>query len=131
MEVSRSPRNPVRGPSDMFAGEVTLDQLAVPGEPSHVRMAHVRFSPGARTAWHAHPAGQVLFVTDGSGLVQRRGGPVESIAAGDSVCTDPGEWHWHGATPTTAMSHIAVQEPGPDGATATWGEHLTDAEYPS
>ena len=129
MDVSRSPREPVRGPADSFTGEVNLEQLVVPGEPAHVRMAHVHFSPGARTAWHSHPFGQVLFVTQGRGRVQHRGGPVESISAGDSVCTQPGEWHWHGAAPDTAMSHIAVQEVGPDGASAIWGDHVIDAEY--
>ena len=129
MDVSRSPREPVRGPQRSFTGEVHLDQLPVPGEPAHVRVGHVHFSPGARTAWHSHPNGQVLFVTEGSGRVQLRGGPVEAITAGDTVCTQPDEWHWHGAAPTTAMSHIAVQEAGPDGATAIWGDHVTDAEY--
>jgi len=129
MDVSRSPRQPARGPEQWFTGEVTLDQLPVPGEPAHVRVGHVHFEPGARTAWHSHPAGQVLFVTEGSGRVQVRGGSVEAITVGDTVRTEPGEWHWHGAGPTTAMTHIAVQETGADGATANWGDHVTDAEY--
>jgi len=129
MDVTRSPREHVRGPEQWYTGEVTLDQLPVPDEPALVRVYHVHFSAGARTAWHSHPAGQVLFVTEGSGRVQVRGGPVEAITAGDTVRTQPGEWHWHGAAPTTAMSHMAVQETGEDGATATWGDQVTDAEY--
>jgi quercetin dioxygenase-like cupin family protein len=129
MDVNRAPREPVKGPAASFTGEVTLDQLAVPGEPARVRVGHVRFAPGARTAWHRHPFGQVLFVTEGSGLVQARGGPVESISAGDTVRTAPDEWHWHGAGPTTALAHIAIQESTPDGVTAIWGEHVTDGEY--
>ena len=129
MKVNRAPRDPVPGPAEWFTGDVTLDQFAVPADPAHVRSAHVRFAPGARTAWHRHPFGQVLFVTEGSGRVQSRGGPVETIATGDTVCAEAGEWHWHGAAPTTAMSHVAVQEAGPDGATAEWGDHVSDAEY--
>jgi len=129
MQVSRSPREPVRGPAEWFTGEVTMDALPVPGEPARVRVGHVRFAPGARTAWHQHPLGQTLYVTDCSGRVQQRGGPVEEIIAGDTVRTEAGEWHWHGASPTSAMSHLAVHEQGPDGATAEWGEHVTDDEY--
>jgi quercetin dioxygenase-like cupin family protein len=129
MDVTRSPRQSARGPAQTFTGEVTIDQLPVPDDPARVRVGHVHFTPGARTAWHAHPNGQVLFVTEGSGRVQVRGGPIEPISVGDTVCTQPGEWHWHGAGPTTAMSHLAIQEAGPDGAMTSWGDHVTDAEY--
>ena len=118
-----------KGPAEWFTGDVWFDVIIRGEAPSRVRVNTVRFAPGARTAWHRHPFGQVLFVTEGSGRVQSRGGPVESIATGDTVCAEAGEWHWHGAAPTTAMSHVAVQEAGPDGATAEWGSHVTDEEY--
>jgi quercetin dioxygenase-like cupin family protein len=89
----------------------------------------VHFTPGARTAWHTHPNGQTIFVLEGVGLCQRRGGPVETIRAGDRVLFEPGEEHWHGAAPDCFMTHLALQQPDEAGTTATWGEHVTDAEY--
>lgn len=112
----------------MFTGSVWMDTIAAPSAASPVAVASVHFAPGARTAWHAHPRGQVLHVTEGSGLVQRRGGDVERISAGDTVWTEPDEWHWHGAGPATFMTHLAVQQAA-DGVTAQWGEHVT-TDYP-
>ena len=107
-----------------------MDPLNSPPEPARVAMVHVTFEPGARTAWHTHPLGQTLIVTSGCGRVQRDGGPVEAIHAGDVVLFSPGEKHWHGAAATTAMSHIAVQEKQ-DGTPVHWLEHVTDAQYGS
>ncbi|MCP2258777.1 Cupin domain-containing protein [Streptoalloteichus tenebrarius] len=105
--------------------------MAVPGAPSRLRAHSVRFAAGARTCWHRHPHGQVLHVTDGVGLVQREGGPVEEIRVGDTVWIEPDEWHWHGASPHTAMTHLAVQEAGDDGVEAGRGPLVGDAEYPA
>lgn len=116
------------GPADWFTGKVRLDTLFNPSAPDRVQGAHVTFDPGARTAWHTHPLGQTLIVTFGRGRVQREGGPIEEIHPGDVVCFAPGERHWHGASPETGMSHIAIQEPQ-DGSTVTWSTHVTDAEY--
>jgi quercetin dioxygenase-like cupin family protein len=118
-----------KGTPEWFTGDVWMDQIAAPSDVSPIAMLRVRFSPGARTAWHAHPRGQILHVIDGAGLVQERGGQVREIRPGDTVWTSAGEWHWHGAGPRTFMTHIAVQQ-AVDGVTAEWGEHVTD-EYPS
>ena len=119
-----------RGSAEYFTGVVRMDPLNSPPEPARVAIVHVTFEPGARTAWHTHPLGQTLIVTSGCGRVQRDGGPVEAIHAGDVVWFSPGEKHWHGAAATTAMSHIAVQEK--QGGTAVqWLEHVTDAQYGS
>ena len=91
----------------------------------------MHFTPGARTAWHEHPRGQILHVLEGSGRVQSRGGPVEEIRAGDTVVAEPGEWHWHGAGPGAFMTHLALQEAGDDGAHAHWGDHVSDEDYQS
>jgi quercetin dioxygenase-like cupin family protein len=111
-----------QGPGERFTGTVWIDKIAAPSDASPIAVYSVHFTPGSRTAWHAHPRGQTLHVTEGAGLVQRRGGEVEPIRAGDTVWTDAGEWHWHGAAPRTFMTHLAVQE-AVDGATAEWGEH--------
>ena len=116
------------GPSEWFTGRVRIDPLASPTEPSRVAANHVTFEPGARTAWHTHPLGQTLIVTAGFGWTQREGGPVEEIRPGDVVWFEPGEKHWHGATATTGMSHIAVQE-RLDGKHVDWLEHVTDDQY--
>ena len=129
MRVVRQPGASRAGASENFVGPVWTNEIAVPGEPSRLRVYVVRFAPGSRTAWHAHPLGQVLLITDGSGLVQRRGGPVERVRAGDSVVFEPGEWHWHGADPAVFMTHAAIQEAGADGLTADLGPHVTEAEY--
>ena len=110
MEIKRSGSQPSgKGPADWFTGTVRIDPLNNPPEPAGVAMALVTFEPGARTAWHTHPLGQTLIVTSGCGWVQRERGSVEEIRPGDVVWFEPGEKHWHGATTTTAMSHIAIQ----------------------
>ena len=124
--VGTTPSRP--GPADWFTGTVRIDALFNPASPDRVQGAHVTFEPGARTAWHTHPLGQTLIVTSGLGLVQRQGGPVEEIRPGDVVWFEPGEKHWHGASPATAMTHIALQEVQ-DGKVVDWLEHVSDAEY--
>jgi quercetin dioxygenase-like cupin family protein len=119
----------MKGPADWFTGDVYLDTIAANPEPSRVRAVNVHFSPGARTAWHTHPLGQTIFVTEGVGRVQRAGGPVEEIRPGDRVYFEPNENHWHGAAPDRFMVHIAIQEVGEDGSPVTWGDHVTDEEY--
>lgn len=116
------------GPADWFTGKVRVDPLFNPAAPERVQGAHVTFDPGARTAWHTHPLGQTLIVTFGRGLVQHDGGPVEEIHPGDVVWFAPDERHWHGASPETGMSHIAIQKVK-DGRAVTWMDHVTDAEY--
>jgi len=129
MEIKRSGSQPSSTASaDYFSGHVRIDPLFSPPEPARVAMAHVTFEPGARTAWHTHPLGQTLIVTAGCGWTQREGGPGETIRAGDVIWFPPGEKHWHGATPTTAVSHIAVQEKL-NGKTAEWLEHVSDEQY--
>ena len=129
MEIKRSGSQPSgKGPADWFTGTVRIDPLLNPPEPARVGMAQVTFEPGARTAWHTHPLGQTLIVTSGCGRVQRESGPVEEIRPGDVVWFEPGEKHWHGATATTAMSHIAIQEKL-NGSSVDWIEQVTDAQY--
>jgi quercetin dioxygenase-like cupin family protein len=129
MDIQRSGSRPSgKGPADYFTGAVRVDPLFNPPEPSRVAGALVTFEPGARTAWHTHPFGQTLIVMSGAGWVQREGGPIEDIRSGDVVSFAPGEKHWHGATPTTGMSHIAIQEKL-NGSPVTWMEHVTDAQY--
>jgi len=129
MEIKRSGSEPSgKGPDDYFTGSVRIDPLFSPPEPSRVAGALVTFEPGARTAWHTHPLGQTLIVTAGLGLVQREGGPIDEIRPGDVVWFPPGEKHWHGASPTTAMSHIAIQEKL-NGSPVNWLEKVSDAQY--
>jgi quercetin dioxygenase-like cupin family protein len=129
MEIRRSGAEPSgKGPSDYFTGAVRVDPLFSPPDPARVSGAHVTFEPGARTAWHTHPLGQTLIVATGLGWVQREGGPIEEIRPGDVVWFAPGEKHWHGATATTAMSHIAIQEKL-NGSAVNWLEHVTDEQY--
>ena len=129
MEIKRAGTRPSRaGTSDYFTGAVRLEPLIEAPEPAGVRAASVAFEPGARTAWHSHPLGQTLVVVAGRGWAQREGGPIEEIRPGDVVWFDPGEKHWHGATSTTAMTHIAIQE-SLDGMTADWMEPVADADY--
>jgi quercetin dioxygenase-like cupin family protein len=129
MEIRRSGSQPSgKGPADYFTGVVRVDPLFNPPAPARVLTASVTFEPGARTAWHTHPLGQTLIVTAGCGRAQRWGGPVEEIRSGDVVWFSPGEKHWHGAAPTTAMSHIAIQEQL-DGRAADWLEHVSDEQY--
>jgi len=118
----------VKGPADWFTGTVRIDPLLNTPAPARVQGAYVTFEPSARTAWHTHPLGQSLIVTSGVGLVQREGGPIEEIKPGDVVWFAPNEKHWHGASATKAMTHIAIQE-ALDGKVVDWMEHVTDAQY--
>jgi quercetin dioxygenase-like cupin family protein len=117
------------GHADWFTGDVLIDSLRDPDEQSAIGCAHVRFAPGARTAWHYHPKGQTLYVTDGVGLVARRGGAVQEIRPGDVIYIEPGEEHWHGAHPDRYMAHVAMQEADEDGQVVTWLEHVSDDDY--
>jgi quercetin dioxygenase-like cupin family protein len=131
MEIQRSGSQPSRnGPAEYFTGRVRIDPLVQPHAPARAVGNSVTFEPGARTAWHTHPLGQTLIVTAGCGLAQRWGGPVEEIRPGDVVWFSPGEKHWHGATATTAMTHIAIQEQL-DGETVDWMEQVSDEQYQS
>jgi len=118
-----------KGPADWFTGDVYMDSIRNPDEQSAVGCAHVRFTPGARTAWHHHPNGQTLYVTDGVGLVASRDGTVKEIRPGDVVYIEPGEEHWHGAAPDRFMSHVAIQEADEQGQVVTWLDHVSDEEY--
>jgi quercetin dioxygenase-like cupin family protein len=129
MEITRGCSQPAtEGPEEYFTGNARIDPLFDPRDEARAAAASVTFEPGARTAWHTHPLGQRLIVTGGCGLVQREGGEIERIRAGDVVWFPPGEKHWHGATPDKAMTHIAIQEKR-DGEVVTWLEHVTDEEY--
>ncbi|KJE35908.1 cupin [Thalassospira sp. HJ] len=129
MKITRVGSNPSgKGPADWFTGTVRVDPLFAAEEPGRASGAHVTFEPGARTAWHTHPAGQTLIVTSGKGRVQREGGPIEEIFPGDVVWFPAEEKHWHGASPETAMSHIAIQE-SINGSPVTWMEHVSDKDY--
>jgi quercetin dioxygenase-like cupin family protein len=129
MQITRSSIDTNRGPSEWFTGAVFIDAVAAPGNGSRISASSVHFTPGARTAWHTHPNGQTIWVTEGIGLAQRRGSPIEVIGAGDRVFFEPGEDHWHGATPTRFMTHLAMLEVDDEGNPATWGDHVTDEEY--
>ena len=129
MEIKRTGSQPsMQGPADWFTGTVRIDPLFQAEDPARATGASVTFEPGARTAWHTHPLGQTLIVTAGCGRVQRKGGPIEEIRPGDVVWFPPGEKHWHGASPETAMTHIAVQEQR-DGKAVDWLEHVSDGQY--
>ncbi len=129
MKIQRAGSQPsTKGPTDWFTGTVRIDPLLSPTEPSRVASAAVTFEPGARTAWHTHPLGQTLIVTFGCGRVQRQGGSIEEIRPGDVITFAPGEKHWHGAAPTTAMTHIAIQE-SLNGKPVDWLEKVTDEQY--
>lgn len=126
MEVTRNNLETGRGPGDWFTGAVFIDTIAA-APPLGAAVVH--FTPGARTAWHTHPHGQTIWVTEGIGLCQREGGPIEVIRPGDRVFFEPGENHWHGAAPTRFMTHIAMQLADESGSPVVWGEHVTDDEY--
>jgi quercetin dioxygenase-like cupin family protein len=129
MEIKRSGSQPSgKGPADYFTGAVRVDPMFKAPDPARVGGASVTFEPGARTAWHTHPLGQTLIVTYGCGWVQREGGPIEEVRGGDVIWFPPGEKHWHGATPTTAMIHIAIQE-HVGGKVVDWMEHVSDEQY--
>lgn len=129
MQITRSSTETGRGPADWFSGEVLIDTIAVPSEEWPLGAAIVHFTPGARTAWHTHPRGQTIWVTEGIGLCQHQGGSIEVIRPGDVVFFEPGERHWHGAAATRLMSHIAMHLADETGSTVIWGEHVTDDEY--
>jgi len=129
MQITRSSIDTIPGSAEWFTGAVYIDAVAAPVAPSRVNAASVHFTPGARTAWHTHPNGQTIFVLEGEGRCQRRGGPVETIRPGDRVYFEPGEEHWHGAAPTRFMAHIAMQEVDDEGNAASWGKHVSEDEY--
>lgn len=129
MRIARSSINTNAGSQEWFTGAVFVDTVAAPSTGSRLSASSVHFTPGARTAWHTHPNGQTIWVTEGVGLCQRRAGPIEVIRPGDSVFFEPGEKHWHGATATRFMTHLAMLEVDDRGNSATWLEHVTDEEY--
>src|SRR2546426_1295341 len=129
MQITRSSIETLKGPADWFTGDVYIDAVAAPQASSTFAAAAVHFTPGARTAWHTHPHGQTIFVTEGIGLCQREGGPIEVIRPGDRVFFEPAENHWHGAAPTRFMTHIAMQQANDAGEVVAWGEHVSDEQY--
>ena len=129
MQITKNSLESAAGPSDWFTGAVYIDPVAAPSDQSQVQASSVHFSPAARTAWHTHPNGQTIYVTEGVGLAQRRGGEVEVIRPGDRVFFEPGEDHWHGAAPDRFMTHLAIVQVDAYGNAATWGDHVTDEEY--
>ncbi|HEU5430934.1 MAG TPA: cupin domain-containing protein [Thermomicrobiales bacterium] len=129
MQITRNSIATTTGPSEWFTGAVYIDPVAAPEASSRLAASSVHFTPGARTAWHAHPNGQTIYVTDGIGRCQRRGGPVEEIRPGDRVFFEPGEDHWHGAAPDRFMTHLALHQVDQTGNAATWGAHVADQEY--
>ena len=129
MQLTRNSVETVAGPTDWFTGSVYIDAVAAPVEGMRLSASSVHFTPGARTHWHTHPNGQTIWVTEGLGLCQSDGGPVEVIRPGDRVFFEPGERHWHGATPTRFMTHIAMVEVDDEGKPATWSEAVSDEEY--
>jgi quercetin dioxygenase-like cupin family protein len=129
MQITRNTSETTTGLGDWFTGTVYIDAVATPSGSSRLQAANVHFTPGARTAWHTHPFGQTIYVTEGVGLCRRRGGPIEVIRPGDRVFFEPGEDHWHGAAPDRFMTHLAMHEVDEQGSPVTWGEHVTDEEY--
>jgi quercetin dioxygenase-like cupin family protein len=129
MKVTKNSVDTQPGPAEWFTGTVFLDAVAAPEDGARITASSVHFTPGARTAWHTHPNGQTIFVTEGLGLAQRRGGEAEAIRPGDRVFFEPDEEHWHGAAPDRFMTHLAMLEVGDDASPATWLEHVTDEEY--
>jgi len=129
MEITRSSLDTAAGPSDWFTGAVYIDAVAAVSDASRVSASNVHFTPGARTHWHTHPNGQTIFVLEGVGRCRRRGGPVEEIRPGDRVFFEPGEEHWHGATPNRFMLHVAIAQADDAGTVVTWGEPVSDEDY--
>jgi quercetin dioxygenase-like cupin family protein len=129
MQITRNATDTNAGPGDWFTGAVYIDPVATPSEQSRLSVSSVHFTPGARTAWHTHPNGQTIYVIEGVGFASRRGGPIEEIRPGDRVFFEPGEEHWHGATPTRFMTHLAIAVADEQGNVAAWGAHVTDEEY--
>jgi quercetin dioxygenase-like cupin family protein len=131
MKITRNRTGTSQEPTEWFTGSVYIDAVASPSDGTPVNASSVHFTPRARTAWHRHPRGQTIYVTDGIGRVQRRGGPAEEIAPGDRVFFEPGEDHWHGAAPNRFMTHLSLVEVDDSGDSATWGAQVTDEEYDS
>jgi quercetin dioxygenase-like cupin family protein len=129
MQITRNSLETSRGPKEWFTGDVFVDRVTTPTAPSRLGAAIVHFAPGACTAWHTHPVGQTIYVTEGIGRCQRRGGPIEEIRPGDRVFFEPGEEHWHGAAPDRFMTHLAMQEADDRGSVVSWGTHVTEEEY--
>jgi len=129
MRITKNSAETTPGPSEWFTGAVYIDAVATPSDASRLSSSSVHFTPGARTAWHTHPNGQTIYVTEGIGLAQRRGGPIEVIGPGDRVYFESGEEHWHGAAPKRFMTHLAMLEVDEEGTSATWGAHVSDEEY--
>jgi quercetin dioxygenase-like cupin family protein len=129
MQITKNAIETRAGPSAWFTGAVYVDTVATPSGQSRLSASSVHFTPGARTAWHTHPNGQTIYVTEGIGLCQRRGGSIEVIRPGDRVFFEPGEEHWHGATPNRFMTHLAMLEVDDEGNSASWGEHVADSDY--
>ena len=129
MQITRHGIDTAPGPSDWFTGEVYIDAVAAPSDGSRLSASSVHFTPGARTAWHTHPNGQTIYVTEGVGFAQGRGGPIEVIRPGDRVFFEPGEDHWHGAAPSRFMSHLAMLDVDDEGNPAAWGDHVTAEDY--
>jgi len=129
MQITKNGVDTNPGLADWFTGAVFIDSVAASEGGSRVNASSVHFTPGARTAWHTHPNGQTIFVTEGVGLCQSRGGPIEVIRPGERVFFEPAEEHWHGAAPNRFMTHLAILEVGDDGHPATWLDHVTDEEY--
>jgi quercetin dioxygenase-like cupin family protein len=129
MEVTRNNRATAKGPAEWFTGDVYMDHIANASKDSRLNAMSVHFTPGARTAWHTHPNGQNIYVTEGVGRVGRRSGEIDVIRPGDRVFFEPGEDHWHGASPTRFMTHLSLVEVDEHGESATWKEHVTDEEY--
>ena len=129
MQITKNSLETSAGPHEWFSGAVYIDTAAAPARGSRLSASSVHFTPGARTAWHTHPNGQTIWVTEGVGLAQRRGGPIEVIRPGDRVFFEPGEDHWHGASSKRFMTHLAMMDVDDQGNAATWGDHVTDEEY--
>ena len=129
MQITRNGIETAAGSSEWFTGAVYVDAVASPSGASRLSASSVHFTPGARTAWHTHPCGQTIYVLEGVGLAQRRGGPVEVIRPGDRVFFEPGEEHWHGAAPNRFMTHLAMLQVDEAGSSASWGAHVTEQEY--
>src|SRR5581483_4855717 len=129
MHITRNSSETMRGSADWFTGDVYVDTIAAPAGGSQLGAAVVHFTPGARTAWHTHPHGQTIWVTEGVGVCRREGGPIEVIRPGDRVFFEPNENHWHGAAPTRFMVHVAMHLADENGSPVTWGEHVSDDEY--
>lgn len=129
MEITRNSLDTNPGPGDWFTGSVFIDAITAPSKGSWLGASSVHFTPGARTAWHTHPRGQTIWVTEGVGLCQREGGPVEVIRPGDRVFFEPGENHWHGAAATRFMTHVAMQQADDAGNIVEWGCHVSDEDY--